>query len=262
MTSAMELLSIYLRQRQELGEHEFIFSEPPRLGKLAPVAMGSSVPAPMDGGVAVESGTDLSARRRLVRSAQNTPGSTTPAASREGSAPTLGPTDVLAGLRLEGPAEVRVLLSAPAADGFSEGEPANGALRSLLERLFTAVGISFERATFFLVPPPAGEQGNAESGSGTGDSLRQQLAKDPPRVILAYGADAARVLLETNQTIAELRGASLSYGEIPVVATHAPAALLRNPSWIRPVWLDLQRLRALLDGPAEGLLPSRSDTQS
>jgi uracil-DNA glycosylase len=31
------------------------------------------------------------------------------------------------------------------------------------------------------------------------------------------------------------------------VPSYHPAALLRNPVWVRPVWEDLQRLRAVLD---------------
>lgn len=262
MTSAAELLSSYLRQRMELGEDELIVSAPLHLCKLAPCPAGSSAPVPAEADAAGESGSDLPARRRLARPAQDTAAPTGPAASQEQAAPNITPADLLAGLRLEGPAEVRVLLSAPVADGLPDGEAANERLRSLLEQLFTAVGITLERAAFFLIPPAEAEQDSGGSRSGIGDSVRQQLVKDPPRVILACGADAARVLLETNQTIAELRGESLSHGEIPVVATHSPAALLRNPSWIRPVWSDLQRLRALLDGPAEGLLPHRSDTES
>ncbi|MEW5917110.1 MAG: uracil-DNA glycosylase, partial [Gemmatimonadota bacterium] len=38
-----------------------------------------------------------------------------------------------------------------------------------------------------------------------------------------------------------------TYHGIPLVVTYHPAALLRNPSWKRPTWEDVQLARRFLD---------------
>ena len=47
--------------------------------------------------------------------------------------------------------------------------------------------------------------------------------------------------------ISRLRGRVLDYRGIPLVPTYHPAALLRNPSWKRPTWEDVQLLRREYD---------------
>ena len=37
------------------------------------------------------------------------------------------------------------------------------------------------------------------------------------------------------------------YYGVPLVVTYHPAALLRNPSWKRPTWEDVQLARRILD---------------
>ncbi|HET7322443.1 MAG TPA: uracil-DNA glycosylase family protein, partial [Longimicrobiaceae bacterium] len=75
----------------------------------------------------------------------------------------------------------------------------------------------------------------------------RQIELIQPRAVLAVGSFAAQTLLETNTSISRLRGTAREYHGVPLVPTYHPAALLRNPAWIRPVWEDLQRLRAILD---------------
>lgn len=45
----------------------------------------------------------------------------------------------------------------------------------------------------------------------------------------------------------DLRGEVHYYNEIPLIITYHPAALLRNPSWKRATWEDVQMLRNLYD---------------
>jgi DNA polymerase len=72
-----------------------------------------------------------------------------------------------------------------------------------------------------------------------------------PEVIIAFGAFASRTLLETTSALGRLRGQVHRYSGYPVIVTYHPAALLRNPAWIRPTWEDLQIVRRLLDGVGE-----------
>jgi peptide/nickel transport system permease protein len=84
--------------------------------------------------------------------------------------------------------------------------------------------------------------------------LARKMQEGPSRKMVAYGGSAlavggfaARTLLESEEGIGALRGRVHRYREIPVIATYHPAALLRNTSWIRGVWRDLQLARRMLD---------------
>jgi DNA polymerase len=66
--------------------------------------------------------------------------------------------------------------------------------------------------------------------------------------VIAFGTFAARTLLEANESLGKMRRSVHQYEGRPLVVTYHPAALLRNPGWIRPTWEDLQRVRKMLDG--------------
>jgi uracil-DNA glycosylase family 4 len=66
-------------------------------------------------------------------------------------------------------------------------------------------------------------------------------------VILALGTFAAQTLLQTSQSIGKLRGQVHRYYGVPLIVTYHPAALLRNPSWKRPTWEDVQLARRVFD---------------
>jgi DNA polymerase len=68
-----------------------------------------------------------------------------------------------------------------------------------------------------------------------------------PRVLLALGSTAAEWLLNSKQSLGNLRGKVHRFGQIPVVVTYHPAALLRNPNWKKPTWDDVRIARQLLD---------------
>ena len=77
--------------------------------------------------------------------------------------------------------------------------------------------------------------------------LVRQIELVRPKVILALGTFAAQTLLETKLTIGKLRGRVHRYYGVPLIVTYHPAALLRNPSWKRPTWEDVQLARRILD---------------
>jgi DNA polymerase len=66
-------------------------------------------------------------------------------------------------------------------------------------------------------------------------------------VLCTLGAFAARTMLGVNTGISRLRGRVHDYRGVPLVPTYHPAALLRNSSWKRPTWEDVQLLRREYD---------------
>ena len=73
------------------------------------------------------------------------------------------------------------------------------------------------------------------------------LAIIQPKVICVLGAVAAKALLGPDIAITKVRGQVYDYHGVPLVPTFHPAYLLRNPPAKKFSWIDLKRVKALLD---------------
>lgn len=86
--------------------------------------------------------------------------------------------------------------------------------------------------------------------------LQREIALVQPKVILAMGRLAMRVLLSQSQDnalrlpLAKLRGRLWQYQGVPVVVTYPPAYLLRNPDDKAKAWEDLKLAREVVLGGA------------
>ncbi|MXW68302.1 MAG: uracil-DNA glycosylase [Gemmatimonadales bacterium] len=153
----------------------------------------------------------------------------------------------------EGAADARVVCvgEAPGAREDETGRPFVGRAGGLLDRLLLSIGLPRKSVYICNVlksRPPRNRDPLPEEVAACSPYLLRQLALIEPEVIIAFGAFAARTLLETKSALGRLRGTVHRYSGYPVVATYHPAALLRNPGWIRPTWEDLQIVRRMLDG--------------
>jgi uracil-DNA glycosylase len=79
--------------------------------------------------------------------------------------------------------------------------------------------------------------------------LERQIQLLQPRIIVALGAPAAIALTGRPEGVARQRGRVQRHGDIPLVVTYHPAALLRNPDYKRPAWIDLQMVMKRLAEP-------------
>ena len=156
----------------------------------------------------------------------------------------------------EGAAEARVVCvgEAPGAREDETGRPFVGRAGRLLDRLLMSIGLP--RTSVYICNvlksrPPRNRDPLPEEVAACAPYLVRQLALIQPDVIVAFGAFAARTLLETKSALGRLRGRVHRYSGYPVIVTYHPAALLRNPGWIRPTWEDLQMVRRMLDGADE-----------
>ncbi|WP_420616595.1 uracil-DNA glycosylase [Candidatus Palauibacter sp.] len=153
----------------------------------------------------------------------------------------------------EGAANARVVCvgEAPGKHEDETGRPFVGRAGGLLDRLLMSIGLP--RTSVYICNvlksrPPRNRDPLPAEVAACAPYLLRQLALIEPEVIIAFGAFAARTLLETKSALGRLRGTVHRYSGYPVVATYHPAALLRNPGWIRPTWEDLQIVRRMLDG--------------
>jgi DNA polymerase len=135
------------------------------------------------------------------------------------------------------------------------GKPFVGASGQLLTKILAA--INFTREDVFICNvlkhrPPGNRNPTLEEIKACSPFLLRQLELLKPRVILALGTFASQTLLQTTIPIGKLRGQVHRYYGVPLIVTYHPAALLRNPSWKRPTWEDVQLARRVFDSAPSG----------
>lgn len=155
----------------------------------------------------------------------------------------------------EGASDARVVCvgEAPGKREDETGRPFVGRAGKLLDRLLLTIGLPRETVYICNVlksRPPRNRDPLPEEVKACSPFLLRQLALIRPEIVVAFGAFAARTLLDSTSSLGRMRGAVHRYAGYPVIVTYHPAALLRNPGWIRPTWEDLQIVRRILDGEA------------
>ncbi len=144
---------------------------------------------------------------------------------------------------------------APGAMEDETGRPFVGAAGQLLTRILAAINLPREEVFICNVlkhRPPGNRNPTPDEIKACSPFLLRQLALLQPRVILALGTFAAQTLLQTTTPIGKLRGQVHRYYGVPLIVTYHPAALLRNSSWKRPTWEDVQLARRVFDRAASG----------
>ena len=139
---------------------------------------------------------------------------------------------------------------APGATEDETGRPFVGAAGQLLTKILAAIELKREDVYICNVlkrRPPGNRNPRPEEVVACSPYLVRQIELIQPKVILALGTFAAQTLLDTKLPISKLRGDVHRYCGVPLVVTYHPAALLRNPSWKRPTWEDVQLARRILD---------------
>ena len=139
---------------------------------------------------------------------------------------------------------------APGRDEDLQGKPFVGAAGQLLTKMIEAMGLRRQDVYICNVlkdRPPANRTPLPEEVEACLPFLREQLAIIRPAVICTLGAVAARALLGPHVAITKIRGDVRDYQGIPLVPTFHPAYLLRNPPAKKLVWIDLKKVKQLLE---------------
>ena len=147
-------------------------------------------------------------------------------------------------------ADFVVVGEAPGGEEDATGLAFVGAAGQLLTKILAAISLSREDVFICNVlkhRPPGNRNPEENEVEACSPYLVRQLELLRPKVILTVGNFAAQTLLGTKLGISKLRGQVHRYHGIPLVATYHPAALLRNPTWKRPTWEDVQLARRILD---------------
>lgn len=151
----------------------------------------------------------------------------------------------------DGEADLMFVGEGPGAQEDRQGLPFVGPAGQLLTRIIQAIDLGREDVYITNVVkcrPPNNRDPQPDETAACRSFLDRQVDLIAPRVIVALGRVAAQQLLGTTNSLGRLRGTWHEARGVPVRVTYHPAALLRNPSYRRPVWEDMQVVRDRLLG--------------
>jgi len=132
---------------------------------------------------------------------------------------------------------------APGAEEDRLGEPFVGQAGRLLDNMLAAIGLKRGEnvyiANVLKCRPPGNRNPEPDEVAKCTPFLLRQIELIRPKLIVAMGRFAAQTLLNTDASIASLRGRVHSYAGVPLVVTYHPAYLLRNLPDKAKAWADL-----------------------
>jgi DNA polymerase len=138
----------------------------------------------------------------------------------------------------------------PGADEDAHGDPFVGQAGKLLDSMLAAIGCARGREVYIAnvvkCRPPGNRTPTPEEAAACAPFLDRQIELVQPKLIVALGKTAAIRLLETEASLAALRGKVHRYKGIPVVVTYHPAYLLRTLPEKAKAWEDLVFARRML----------------
>lgn len=143
-------------------------------------------------------------------------------------------------------ADLMLIGEGPGAEEDRQGLPFVGPAGELLTKILEAIGLGRDEvyiANVVKCRPPANRDPAPEEVAACRGLLERQIDLVRPRVIVCLGRVAAQTLLAEPLPLSRLRGRWHSVRDVPTRVTYHPAALLRNASWKRPVWEDMQLVR-------------------
>ncbi|MCL2872242.1 MAG: uracil-DNA glycosylase [Betaproteobacteria bacterium] len=142
----------------------------------------------------------------------------------------------------------------PGAEEDKKGEPFVGQAGRLLDQMLAALGMKRGNdvyiANVLKCRPPGNRAPTPQEADACRPYLERQIALIAPKIIVALGKSAATLLLNTDASIASLRGRVHHYHDAPLVVTYHPAYLLRAPADKAKAWEDLVFTKKLLASAA------------
>jgi uracil-DNA glycosylase family 4 len=136
---------------------------------------------------------------------------------------------------------------APGADEDASGEPFVGRAGQLLTKIIEACTLSRDEVYILNVlkcRPPDNRRPQPDETANCRGYFEKQLEIIAPEFICCLGTTAAQALLQTDETIGNLRKRWFTWRTSQVICTYHPSYLLRNPPAKRDVWDDMKLLMA------------------
>lgn len=148
-------------------------------------------------------------------------------------------------------APIMIIGEAPGRDEDIQGMPFVGRAGQLLTSMLEAIKLDRKKDVFITnilkCRPPGNRNPEPQEIVTCFPLLERQIAIIQPKALLLLGRIAAHTILETNDSLAKMRSKVHYFKNIPSMVIYHPAALLRNVSYKRPAWEDLQKFQTLLN---------------
>ena len=130
------------------------------------------------------------------------------------------------------------------------GEPFVGQAGKLLDNMLAAIHLKRGENVYITnivkCRPPNNRNPSDSEARQCEPYLSRQIELIKPKLIIALGKVAAQNLLNSGDSIANLRGKIHTYSGIPLIVTYHPAYLLRALPEKAKAWKDLCRARELM----------------
>lgn len=151
------------------------------------------------------------------------------------------------------PAEVLLVGEAPGRDEDASGRPFVGRAGRILDAALDAAHLP--RESVFITNlvkcrPPGNRRPKRDEWAACRPYLMGQIAAVQPRAIVTLGATALRGLMGPRHELKADRGTFLRLGEVPVLATYHPAAVLYNRRLEAVLRRDLRKVARTLARPS------------
>lgn len=143
-------------------------------------------------------------------------------------------------------ADLMFIGEGPGAEEDRQGVPFVGRAGELLTKIIQAIGLEREQvyiANIVKCRPPGNRDPQSEEVAACRRYLEQQIDLIEPKIIVLLGRVAAQTLLGNDLTLGRMRNQWHRVREVEARVTYHPAALLRNSSFKRPTWEDMQAVR-------------------
>lgn len=142
-------------------------------------------------------------------------------------------------------AKIMFIGEAPGRDEDLQGEPFVGQAGQLLNKLLAHIHLNRTEvyiANILKSRPPNNREPLPEEVAQCIPYLHRQIEIIQPKLLVALGRVAAQNLLNTTDSLSNLRSRMWAYQEIPLIVTYHPAALLRNESLYEPTLKDFEMI--------------------
>jgi uracil-DNA glycosylase family 4 len=139
----------------------------------------------------------------------------------------------------------------PGAMEDAQGLPFVGPAGQLLDRMLAAINL--ERSQVYIANvvkcrPPGNRVPLPDEIMACKPFLRGQVALIRPKIIVALGATAAKVVFkDENFRITRQRGVWKEATGVKLLATYHPSYLLRSPEHKKEAWEDMQAIQKALE---------------
>ncbi|WP_460001790.1 uracil-DNA glycosylase [Paradesulfitobacterium aromaticivorans] len=125
------------------------------------------------------------------------------------------------------------------------GRPFVGKAGQLLDKILLAAELP--RETVYITNivkcrPPGNRTPNTQEMQACLPWLRQQFAVMRPRFMVLLGLAASHGILEPNLKMGQSHGQWFERGNVLIMPTYHPAAILRNPALRKPAWEDFRKI--------------------